>query len=95
MSSHRPIHARPFTAARSGGRGLRQLWPALPEREIEIDGTDRDTWRIVRHRGAVLGRVFAAPGGEFVFYRGPFNVTHETYTADSLAGLARAIRALP
>ena len=95
MRSDRHIGPRPVAASRSGGGHLRRLWPALPEREIEIDGTDRDTWRIVRHRGAVIGRVFAAPGGEFVYYRGPFNVTHETYTADTLAGLARAIRAVP
>ena len=95
MRGDRNIDPRHATAPRAGERRGRRLWPALPEREIEIDGTDRDTWRIVRHRGAVIGRVFAAPGGEFVYYRGPFNVTHETYTADTLAGLARAIRAVP
>lgn len=94
MRSHRHGMLRPDAPTSSGGR-LRRLWPALPEREIEIDGTDADAWRIVRHRGEVLGRVFAAPNGEFVFYRGRFNVTHETYTADTLARLVRAIRAVP
>ena len=94
MRSDRLSHPR-AAAPRAGRRLARRLWPVLPERDIDIEGRETDTWRIVRHRGAVLGRVFTAPGGEFVYYRGPFNVTHETCTADTLAKLVRAIRALP
>ena len=95
MAVDRNIFSRP-TAAQSRRRGghLRRLWPAIPEREIEIDGTDAEAWRIVRHRGDVLGRIFAAPNGSYVYYRGPWNVTHETYTAPTLAGVVRAVRDL-
>ena len=85
--------ATPDFGRRRAGH-LRRLWPAIPEREIEIEGSHTDAWRVVRHRGDVLGRVFAAPNGEYVYYRGPFNVTHETYTAPTLAGLVRGIRDL-
>ena len=96
MAVDRNIYSRPPAAQsrRRGGGHLRRLWPAIPEREIEIDGTDAEAWRIVRHRGDVLGRIFAAPNGSYVYYRGPFNVTHETYTAPTLAGVVRAVRDL-
>ena len=96
MAVDRNIYSRPPAAQsrRRGGGHLRRLWPAIPEREIEIDGNSSDAWRIVRHRGDVLGRIFAAPNGSYVYYRGPFNVTHETYTAPTLAGVVRAVRDL-
>ena len=96
MATNRNIYPRPSSAQsrRRGGGHLRRLWPAIPEREIEIDGSSSDAWRIVRHRGDVLGRIFAAPNGSYVYYRGPFNVTHETYTAPTLAGVVRAVRDL-
>ena len=76
MAVDRNIYSRPPAAQsrRRGGGHLRRLWPAIPEREIEIDGNSSDAWRIVRHRGDVLGRIFAAPNGSYVYYRGPFDV---------------------
>ena len=34
------------------------------------------------------------PTADFIYYRGPYNVPHETYVAPTLAGVARAVRDL-